>query len=58
MKNIRRIGQWACVLGMVYGVWLGGNVYASDADTRSALVIVTLSIVIGLQVLAAGKWHA
>lgn len=52
MKNMGRIGKWACGLGMVYSLWLGGNVHATDGETRSALVIVALCIVIWLQMVA------
>lgn len=34
---------------MVYGVWLGGRVYSTDADVMSGIVIIALSIVILLQ---------
>lgn len=49
MKTIKRISKWACALGMVYGVWLGGRVYSTDADVMSGIVIIALSIVILLQ---------
>ena len=47
---MKRIAKWACALGMVYGTWLGGRVYSSDADVLSSMVIIALSVVIILQV--------
>lgn len=50
MKTMKRIAKWACALGMVYGTWLGGRAYSSDADVLSSMVIIALSVVIILQV--------
>lgn len=55
MKNMRRIGSWAALLGTVYGLWLGGNVYATTADTRNGLVIIALCTVILMQLHAGMK---
>ena len=43
MKTWRRIQKIAVAVGMSYGLWLGTNVNATDADSRNAFVIIALS---------------
>lgn len=40
------------MVGMVYGLWLGNNVEATDADARNAFVIVMLSTIVALSLCA------
>ena len=35
-------------LGMTYGMWLGTNVDATDADSRNAFVIIVLSAIVAI----------
>lgn len=51
MKTFRRLQKVAIVVGMGYGLWLGGNVEATDRDCLSGVVIVALSVVVALSVL-------
>lgn len=46
MKTFRRLQKIAFTIGIIYGLWLGSNVNATDKDATSAFVIVTLSLVI------------
>ena len=39
MKTWRTIQKIAVAVGMSYGLWLGTNVNATDADSRNAFVI-------------------
>lgn len=48
MKTWRRIQKVAVAVGMTYGLWLGANVEATDADSRNALVIVALAVVVAI----------
>lgn len=48
MKTFRRIQKLAASVGMIYGMWLGTNVEATDADSRNALVIIVLSVLVAL----------
>lgn len=42
MKTWRTIQKIAVAVGMTYGLWLGTNVGATDADSRNAFVIIIL----------------
>lgn len=46
MKTWRTIQKIAVAVGMSYGLWLGTNVNATDADSRNAFVIIALSAII------------
>ncbi len=48
MKTLRKIQKIAVAVGMTYGLWLGANVDATDADCRNAFVIVALSTVVAI----------
>lgn len=57
MKTWRTIQKIAVAVGMTYGMWLGTNVDATDADSRNAFVIIVLSaiVVISLCMPDSGK---
>lgn len=55
MKTFRKIQKIAIVVGMVYGLWLGSNVDATDADARSAFVIVVLTCVVAISMFTPDK---
>ena len=55
MKTWRRIQKIAVAVGMIYGLWLGSNADATDADTRSAFVIVTLACVVAISMFTPEK---
>lgn len=46
MKTWRTIQKIAVAMGMTYGMWLGTNVDATDADSRNAFVIIVLSVIV------------
>ena len=48
MKIWRRIQKVAVAVGMTYGLWLGTNVDATDADSRNAFVIIVLSAIVAI----------
>lgn len=48
MKTWRTIQKIAVAVGMTYGLWLGANVEATDADSRHAFIIVMLSVVVAI----------
>lgn len=48
MKTWRMIQKIASAAGLIYGMWLGTNVDATDADGRNAFVIVVLSAIVAL----------
>ena len=48
MKTWRTIQKIAVAVGMSYGLWLGTNVNATDADSRNAFVIIALSAIIAI----------
>lgn len=48
MKTWRRIQKVAVAVGMTYGLWLGTNVEATNADSRSAFVIVVLTAMVAI----------
>lgn len=45
----------AIAVGMIYGLWLGSNVNATDADARSAFVIVALACVVAISMFTPDK---
>ena len=48
MKTWRTIQKIAVAEGMTYGMWLGTNVDATDADSRNAFVIIVLSAIVAI----------
>ena len=48
MKPWRTIQKIAVAVGMTYGMWLGTNVDATDADSRNAFVIIVLSAIVAI----------
>ncbi|WP_276865829.1 hypothetical protein [Bacteroides heparinolyticus] len=55
MKTWRIVRKIASAAGLIYGMWLGTNVDATDADGRNAFVIVVLSAVVGLSLCLPDK---
>lgn len=55
MKTFRKLQKAAIVVGMVYGLWLGSNVDATDKDSFSGLLIVALAVVVALSMLITEK---
>ena len=51
MKTWRTIQKIAVAVGMSYGLWLGTNVNATDADSRNAFVIIALSAIIAVSLM-------
>lgn len=51
MKTWRTIQKIAVAVGMFYGLWLGTNVNATDADSRNAFVIIALSAIIAISLM-------
>ena len=51
MKTWRTIQKIAVAVGMTYGMWLGTNVDATDADSRNAFVIIALSAIIAISLM-------
>lgn len=48
MKTWRTIQKIVVAVGMTYGMWLGTNVDATDADSRNAFVIIVLSVIVAI----------
>ena len=48
MKTWRTIQKIAVAMGITYGMWLGTNVDATDADSRNAFVIIVLSVIVAI----------
>lgn len=48
MKIWRRIQKAAIAVGMIYGLWLGCNVDATDKDGASGFIMVVMAAVIGI----------
>lgn len=48
MKTWRTIQKIAVAVGMTYGMWLGTNVDATNADSRNAFVIVVLTAMVAI----------
>lgn len=55
MKTWRMIQKIASAAGLIYGMWLGTNVDATDADGRNAFVIVVLSAIVALSLCVPDK---
>ncbi|WP_315352467.1 hypothetical protein [Phocaeicola abscessus] len=55
MKTWRTIQKIASAAGLIYGMWLGTNVDATDADGRNAFVIVVLSAIVALSLCMPDK---
>lgn len=55
MKTWRLFQKVAVAVGMTYGLWLGSNVDATVADSRSAFVIVVLSAIVALSLATPDK---
>lgn len=51
MKTFRKLQKVAIAVGMVYGLWLGCNVDATDKDSISGMVIVALAVIVALSML-------
>ena len=55
MKTWRTIQKIAVAVGMTYGMWLGTNVDATDADSRNAFVIIVLSLIVAISMYTPDK---
>lgn len=55
MKTWRTIQKIAVAVGMIYGMWLGTNVDATDADSRNAFVIIVLSAIVAISLCMPDK---
>ena len=55
MKTWRMVQKIASAAGLIYGMWLGTNVDATDADGRNAFVIVVLSAIVALSLCLPDK---
>lgn len=55
MKTWRIVQKIASAAGLIYGMWLGTNVDATDADGRNAFVIVVLSAIVALSLCVPDK---
>lgn len=55
MKTWRTIQKVAVAVGLVYGLWLGGNADATDGDGRNAFVIVALSAIVAISMYTPDK---
>ena len=55
MKTWRTIQKIAVAMGMTYGMWLGTNVDATDADSRNAFVIIVLSDIVAISLCMPDK---
>ena len=55
MKTWRTIQKIAVAVGMTYGMWLGTNVDATDADSRNAFVIIILSVIVAISLCMPDK---
>ena len=55
MKTWRTIQKIAVAVGMTYGMWLGTNVDATDADSRNAFVIIVLSFIVAISMYTPDK---
>lgn len=55
MKTWRTIQKIAVAMGMTYGMWLGINVDATDADSRNAFVIIVLSVIVAISLYMPDK---
>ena len=55
MKTWRTIQKIAVAVGMTYGMWLGTNEDATDADSRNAFVIIVLSVIVAISMYTPDK---
>lgn len=55
MKTWRTIQKIAVAVGMTYGLWLGTNVDATDADSWNAFVIIVLSVIVAISLCMPDK---
>ena len=55
MKTWKTIQKIAVAVGMTYGLWLGTNVDATDADSRNAFVIIVLSVIVAISLCMPDK---
>ena len=55
MKTWRTIQKIAVAMGMTYGMWLGTNVDATDADSRNAFVSIVLSVIVAISLCMPDK---
>lgn len=55
MKTWRRFQKVVIAFGLVYGLWLGGNVEATSTDGRNAFVIVSLSAIVAISMYTPDK---
>lgn len=55
MKTWKKIQKIAIIVGLLYGLWLGCNVDATDRDNTSAFIMVALSAVIGISMYTPDK---
>lgn len=55
MKTWKIVRKIASAAGLIYGMWLGTNVDATDADGRNAFVIVVLSAIVALSLCMPDK---
>ena len=55
MKTWRRIQKIAVAVGMTYGLWLGTNADATDADSRNAFVIIILAVIVAISLCMPDK---
>ena len=55
MKTWRTNQKIAVAVGMTYGMWLGTNVDATDADSRNAFVIIVLSVIVAISMYTPDK---
>ena len=55
MKTWRTIQKIAVAVVMTYGMWLGTNVDATDADSRNAFVIIVLSVIVAISLCMPDK---
>ncbi|WP_443776977.1 hypothetical protein [Bacteroides clarus] len=55
MKTWIIIQKIAIAVGVTYGMWLGTNVDATDADSRNAFVIIVLSVIVAISLYISDK---
>ena len=55
MKTWRTIQKIAVAVGMTYGMWLGTNVDATDADNAFVIIVLSAIVAISLCMPDSGK---
>lgn len=55
MKTWRKFQKVVIAIGLVYGLWLGGNVNATSKDSTNAFVIVSLSAIVAISMYTPDK---